>query len=322
MRVVTITGGNGGGILLSELKKNKKAKITSIVSSADDGGSSGKIRTELKVFPPGDARQCIKALSNLPKELSNILEYRFQKGFLKGQSVGNILIAGMEEKDCDFQKGVQIISRLLKSTGKVIPASTEPTHLKVRLKNNELIKGENKIGQSNKLSKIGIKKIFLNKNNQANPDAISEIKKADLIILGPGNLYCSLMPILLVRGIAEAINESKAKLCYVANLINKPEHTKGFALEDYVNEIEKYIDHNRIDYIVLNNKRPKNTGSEFVELKSVDFKNIHKILLCPVISSHKKKFSKSDAISNFRSSIIHDGKKLTMAIMQSYNKFK
>ncbi|MDA3814832.1 MAG: YvcK family protein [Patescibacteria group bacterium] len=314
IKIVTITGGSSGFALLSALKK-EKVEIKSILSTADDGGSTSRFRKELKVMPPGDIRQCAIALSRFPKEISNSFNYRFEKGFLKGHALGNILISGLEEKYGSFNQGIEAISKIFNLKGEIIPVSLAPTELSIELASGETIKGEDAINKSKNISDKGIKKIYLNRDNKPNKKAINAIKKADLIILGPGNFYCSLLPILLVNGVSKAINNSKAKLFFVTNLINKEGHTDKFTIDDFFNLLNNFLEKDRVDFVIANNNF-LNNNFEKIPRKSIIKKD--KLIKVSLLSDKKISYSKSDIISKFRSPVIHDGGKLAKTVLGKY----
>ena len=253
--IVTIGGGTGSFMLLSGLK-NYPVNISAIVSMADDGGSTGILRDELGVLPPGDVRQCLVALSESSKELRELMNYRFENGGLKGHSFGNLFLSALEKVNKSFSKGVEEASKILNVKGEVIPVTYQNIKLCIRLKNGRIIEGEGKINHSFEIEKVGIDKIYLSPEATANKKAIQKILEADLIIVGPGNYYCSIVPNLLVKGIGEAIIKSKAKVVYNCNLVNKKGHTEKFFLEDYIDSINNYIGKERINAVVFNNKKP------------------------------------------------------------------
>jgi len=248
-------GGTGNFVVISGLKKYP-VKLSAIVSMTDDGGSSGILRDELGALPPGDIRQCLVALSGENLLLRKLFNYRFDKGTFKGHNFGNLFMVALEKITGSFDQAVEKASKVLNVHGEVIPVTLDKAWLMARLKNNHLLKGEHTISKFKLLLKCKVKKLFIKPKARANPKAISAIKKADLIVISPGDLYCSILPVFLVDGIPEAIRKSKAKKVYNCNLMTEKGHTDGFKVEDFVNAIENYLGKETIDYVIFNTKKP------------------------------------------------------------------
>lgn len=321
--IVTIGGGTGSFMLLSGLKKYP-VNISAIVSMADDGGSTGILRDELGVLPPGDVRQCLVALSDSSKELRELMNYRFEEGGLKGHNFGNLLLSALEKIEGSFSKGVEEATKILNVKGEVIPVTDQNTNLFILLKNGKLLKGEEQINHNFDIEKTGIGKNYLKPEARANKKAIQKILEADLIVIGPGNYYCSIAPNFLVKGISEAIRKSKAKVVYNCNLVNKHGHTEKFTLDDYVDSINNYIGKERIDFVTFNNRKPNEKLIEKYESKrelliQFDKKNKDKrnfrVIRADILSNNKPEFSKSDALAGQRSFIRHDPHKLAKVLM-------
>ncbi len=253
--IVVIGGGTGTFTVLSGLKKYPH-DLTAIVSMADDGGSTGKLRDELGVLPPGDIRQCLVALSEADLLLRDLFNYRFEGGGLEGHSFGNILISAFEKITGNLDKALEEVGNVLKIRGRVLPVTLDKVWLRTKLENGTELKGENEVNNSWLLSKFGIKKLFLNPQAKANPKAVRAILEADIIIVGPGNIYCSILPNFLVKGIPEAIRKSKAIKIYNCNLMTKYGHTDGFLIKDFVDTVEQYLGKGVFDYIIFNTKKP------------------------------------------------------------------
>jgi len=327
-KIVTIGGGTGSFMVLSGLKKYD-FDLTAIVSMSDDGGSTGILRDEMGVLPPGDMRQCLVALSESPKIMREIFNYRFENGSLGGHNLGNLLLSAMEKITGSSQQSLKEIGDILKIRGRVMPVSLEPSNLKIDLKNGLTLLGEDKINHNYALDTIGIKEISLDPTPTANPEAIEAILNADIIILGPGNFFCSLIPNLLIPKISGAIGKSHAKLIYIANLVNKRGHTNTFSLDTYIQWIQKYLKHRQIDFVIYNTQKPSpallkkyhREGAEWLELKYTKTKNSHLSHYPTIIQADllKKTFYKptpGDHISSTRSFIRHDGDKLAKLIKQ------
>jgi uncharacterized cofD-like protein len=322
--IVTIGGGTGSFTLLSGLKKYP-VNISAIVSMADDGGSTGILRDELGVLPPGDVRQCLVALSESSEVLRELLNYRFESGGLRGHSFGNLFLSALEKISGNFSKGVEEAIKILKVKGEVIPVTDQDVRLCMQLKNGKVLKGQSQIEDNFDIEKVGIKKNYLSPPAKANKKALRKILEADLIIIGPGNFYSSIVPNFLVKGISESIIKSKASVVFNCNLVNKKGHTEKFSLESYVDAINKLIGKNRIDFAIFNTKKPntnlvkryKNKREILIKLiKSKKNNNSYKIIEADILSNKKPIYSKSDRIASTRSFIRHDSDKLAKVIIK------
>ncbi|WP_129596595.1 gluconeogenesis factor YvcK family protein [Anaerophilus nitritogenes] len=264
-KVVVIGGGTGLSVLLRGLKKYT-ANITAIVTVADDGGGSGVLREDLGMLPPGDIRNCILALANTEPIMEKLLQYRFLEGQLKGQSFGNLLIAAMNGISDGFEEAIKKINDVLAVTGKVLPVTTENITLYAKLKNGKVIKGESQIPLKAKEFESPIEKVFIKPSNVAAlQDAVDEIFYADVIILGPGSLYTSIIPNLLVEDIKKAIKESLATKVYISNVMTQPGETDGYSVTKHIESILDYLKLDKIDYIFANNKEiPKETLEKYI----------------------------------------------------------
>jgi uncharacterized cofD-like protein len=323
--IVTIGGGTGSFMLLSGLKKYP-INISAIVSMADDGGSTGILRDELGVLPPGDVRQCLVALSESSEVLRELLNYRFESGKLKGHNFGNLFLSALEKIKGNFFQGVKEAAKILSVKGGVIPVADKSMRLFVELKNGKLIKGEHELDKSKEISAIGIKKVFLRPKIKANMEAVGRIIKADLIIIGPGDFYGSIVPNLLVDGINEAIKKSKAKVIFNCNLTNKKGQTENFDLDKYICETNKYLGENRVDYAIFNTQKPKAALVKKYERqegegmmvkfdKNKNPKRNFKVVRAEVLNSKEAKKNKNDSIAQTRSFIRHDGDKLAKILI-------
>ncbi|MFZ2299586.1 MAG: gluconeogenesis factor YvcK family protein [Candidatus Moraniibacteriota bacterium] len=322
-KVVTIGGGTGSFTLLSGLKQYP-IELSAIVSMADDGGSTGVLRDELGVLPPGDVRQCLVALSDSSEMLRQLMNYRFENGGLAGHSFGNLFLSALQKITGNFTDGVAEAAKILNVRGDVIPVTVTDTNLKIELRSGKILSGEHEINMNLKVGSIGIKKTFLAPRARANPRAIRKILEADLIIIGPGNHYCSIVPNLLVKGIPEAIRKSKATVVYNCNLVNKRGHTDGFTLETYADEIHRFLGGERIDFVTFNTKRPSRAlleryGKENGELITfVNDKNAphrYRVLQSDFLSRQSIRDSAADTLGSTRAFIRHDTEKLGKALM-------
>jgi uncharacterized cofD-like protein len=316
-KVVVIGGGTGNFTVLSGLK-NYDLDISAIVSMADDGGSTGILRDDLGVLPPGDVRQCLVALSNSSRLMRSLMSYRFENGDLGGHSFGNLLLSALEKVTGSFEKAVEEVGKILYIKGKVIPVTTHQVRLKMILDNEKTLEGEKEIYLSEEIDK-GYKKIYLDPDPLANPKAISEILNADLIVLGPGGLHTSLIPNLLIDGIKKAVAESHAKKVYIVNLMNRKGQTTGYKVSNYVNEVVRYVGHDCFDYILVNDQLPPeeliHAYAEEGELVYNDLKD-ERVIKASLLGEIKE-LAKKDLIK--RSLIRHDSKKLANELMKIVN---
>lgn len=258
-KIVVIGGGTGVFVALTGLKKYP-VYLSAIVTMADDGGSSGILREEFGILPPGDIRRGLVALSSESPVLANLFNYRFTNGTgLKGHSFGNLFLTALERITGNFNQAVQEAGKILGIKGQVIPVTLDYTRLFARLENNFLVVGESNIDVPKHDGNLFIKEIFLNPQPKANPDALKAIKQADLIVIGPGDLYTSILPNFLVKGVKEAIKKSKAEKVYVCNIMTKHGETNHFTVKDFLVTLEKYLGKNIIDYVLVNTEKPSKT---------------------------------------------------------------
>jgi uncharacterized cofD-like protein len=251
-KIVAIGGGTGLSTMLRGLKKFTSG-ITAVVTVADNGGGSGVLRQEMKMLPPGDIRNCILALANTEPIMEKLLRYRFKEGSLTGQSFGNLFLAAMTGICGNFEEAVQRMSEVLAVTGKVLPVTKQDIQLCAKFKNGEIICGETQIVEKSKESHVPIKDVYL---YPPNPEPLYEvleaIKSADAIILGPGSLYTSIIPNLLVKEVPEALQSTKAIKIYIGNVMTQPGETDGFDLLMHIRELEQYGGKGIIDYVIAN----------------------------------------------------------------------
>lgn len=251
-KLVVIGGGTGSFTLLKSLK-DYFTDITALVNMADNGGSTGILRDELGVLPPGDVRQCLVALSNSPK-VRDLFNYRFEEGTFEGHAFGNIFMAALEKMTGNFTEGVELASKILNITGRVEPVILNDVQLCMRTVDGKEVKGESNITKSGFASSRP--ELWLEPSPQVNPEALSAISSADIIVIAPGNLYSSLAPALLASQISYALQNSSGLKIYVPNLVTKPGQTDGFKVHDFVSEIERFIGKPCIDVVLFNNVRP------------------------------------------------------------------
>ena len=253
-RIVVVGGGTGLSTMLRGLK-NYSSNITAIVTVSDNGGSSGMLKQQMGIMAPGDIRNCLVALADTESEMEELFQYRFKKEIngLEGHSFGNILIAVLSNITGDFEKAVLKLSDVLAIRGKVYPNSLKSIDLVGEMEDHEEIVGETNIVDSGK--KILNMKLSL-PNAEAPKDAIEAIENADIIVLGPGSIYTSIIPNLLVKNIKGAINKSKAHKVYICNVMTQPGESDGFTASDHCKTIIKYLGNKSINHVIINNAKP------------------------------------------------------------------
>lgn len=258
-RITAIGGGTGMSLLLHGLRTYSR-NLTVVVTVADDGGSSGRLRRELRILPPGDFRQCIAALADVEDMMVELLQYRFKKGSgLEGHSFGNLFIAAMADITGSFEGALEATNSVLAVRGKILPSTLQDVTLAASLRDQSTVEGESVLAHG----KSPIDRVFLlPEAPEANAKAITEIREADVIVIGPGSLYTSIMPNLLVPGIAQAIEESKASLkVFVCNVATEPGETDGFTAWDFVKAIESHVGRRLFDVVITNsNYRAEKPG--------------------------------------------------------------
>ena len=325
IKIAVIGGGTGSFTLLSALKHRTEA-IAALVNMADDGGSTGKLRDEMGVLPPGDIRQCLAALSNWP-DMRELFNYRFSEGSLKGHAFGNLFLTALEDMSGDFGRGVELASDVLNITGVVEPITMTNIELIMKLDDRE-VRGQFEITDTN--MDFGGKRpdLRLDPKPEANPSAVKAIERADIVIIAPGNLYGSLAPALLVPGIGEALARTKALRVYVANLVTKPGQTDGYDVCDFADEIERFAGTSFIDALFYNTEKP---SAQLLKRYSADGElpvesdarrakgSRYDVVGAPLVSRQITfKRQNADPIAANRTLIRHDGNSVADAILEYY----
>jgi len=252
-RVVALGGGTGLSNLLRGLKE-ETSNITAVVTVTDDGGSSGRLREEIDVLPPGDVRNCILALAEDETKLSDFFQYRFvAPDELAGHSLGNLVLAGLEQATGGFDRAVAAMSQFLNIRGRVLPSTLAKTHLVATMEDGERVEGETDIASDpRRIRRLGL----AGSSIPPHQDVLQAIADADLILLGPGSLFTSIVPNLLVDGIATAIERAPAEKVLISNLMTQPGETEGFTLCDHLRVLSDYIDLRRFDKVLVNATPP------------------------------------------------------------------
>lgn len=282
LKFVAIGGGNGLSTLLSGLKRFVKAghtgdfaleDLSAIVAVSDDGGSSGRLRDELQMLPPGDIRNCMVALSEDSLTLSKLFRHRFSgDGDLSGHSFGNLFLAALTEITGDFAEAVKISSEILASKGHIYPATMSDVRLAAELLDGTTVKGETKIAT------LGprIKRLYLEPENcQPMPEALAAIHEADIITVGPGSLYTSLLPPILVDGVAEAIGTSPAIKVFICNLMTQPGETDGLTARAHMEIVRQYAPGIDFDFVIVNDHPVNQKQAEIYASEGAEQIGVH-----------------------------------------------
>lgn len=259
-KVTVIGGGTGTFVVLSGLKK-EELDLGVIVSMMDSGGSTGRLRDQLGVLPPGDLRQCLVALSEAPELWRKLFLYRFENGDLKGHNFGNIFISALEKNCLNYDEVMETAEFVLKTKGDVFPVTYEKTHLCAKYESGNVICGEGKIDEDN-AETTRIVDAYLEPKVRANQKALERIEASDYIIIGPGDLYTSIIPVFLVDGVKEAIEKSDAKIIYNLNLMTKAGQTASYKAADHVSDLSRFLGREP-DYVVVNNGSIADTIQEW-----------------------------------------------------------
>jgi uncharacterized cofD-like protein len=255
--IVVIGGGTGSYTILKGLKAyTDQCSLTAIVSMMDSGGDTGVLRDEYGVLPPGDIRRCLVALSEETELIKKLFQFRFSKGSLKGKNFGNIFLTALSEIMGSDELAIRETGTILKIKGEVFPVTLDKVDLCAELEDGTIVRGETNIDIPKHNPTVLIKRVFLDPKARAYSDAVKAILKADAIIMGPGDLYTSIIPNFLVSRIPKAICDSKAIKIYICNLMTKYGETHNYSVADHLKTILRYIGGKSIDYMIVNNGKP------------------------------------------------------------------
>lgn len=325
LRIVVIGGGTGSFTLLSGLKQYT-SQLTSLVNMVDDGGSTGVLRDELGALPPGDVRQCLVALSSSPR-MRDLFNYRFEDGALAGHAFGNLFLTALEKMTGNFGQAVEEASRILAINGRVEPITLDDVRLVLKTSSGKVTHGQFEGTKSDFGAEIR-PEVSLTPSAKINPRAKEALAGADMVVIAPGGLYTSLAPALIVEGVSEALKDLAVPVLYVCNLITKPGQTDNFRVSDYVDEIERFMDGAKVDYVLYNTRRPSARllkryahEAEFpVQFQEADFvkktyKAFGRDLLARRVATSQ---SKADPLRTVRSFIRHDSDRVAMEIINVY----
>lgn len=328
IKIVVIGGGTGSFMLLSSLKKHTH-NLNAIVNMVDDGGSTGVLRDELGVLPPGDVRQCLVALSDSPK-LRDLFSYRFEEGTFAGHSFGNILLTALEKVTGNFSEAIETASEILRINGRVIPATLDNVRLKMEWpETNEVLKGENIIDAEHFKNDPRKSTLSLVPTARVNQAAIKAISDADLVVIAPGDLYTSLGPLLTIDGIGQALSQSHAVKLYVSNLVTKQGQTDKFTVNDHADEIERLAGVSFLDYVLYNHQNPdeelakryEQEGAYIVHAEDSQESKHYKMVEGEFLGMMAEG-EKVEASQVTRSLIRHDGSAVASAIIELYEKLR
>jgi uncharacterized cofD-like protein len=325
LKIAVIGGGTGSFTLLSSLKEHTKS-IVALVNMADDGGSSGMLRDELGVLPPGDVRQCLVALSG-SSELRDLFNYRFDEGGLRGHAFGNLFLTALEKMTGSFARGIEVASQVLDITGVVEPITLTNVRLVMCDAKGEKTYGEFKIREKDFSSPRP--DFWLEPLASVNPKALIAIEEADIVVIAPGHLYGTLAPALIVPGIGRALAKSKAFKVYICNLVTKPGQTDDYTVIDFADEIERLAGEPFLDAVLFNTEKPsadlmKKYAAEGelavvndkVAARSAQYAAVGARLLSSQIWSSEQD---ADPIASTRTFIRHDSKAVANAIVELYD---
>lgn len=318
-KITAMGGGTGTFVVLSGLKQHN-VDLGVIVNMMDSGGSTGRLRVQLGVLPPGDIRQCFVALSEAPDLWRRLFLYRFDSGDFVGHNFGNIFLSALEKVSVNYDQVLETASFVLKTKGKVLPVTHEKTNLCVEYENGKILKGEGSIDE-NKFEKSRIKTAFLEPSVSAYPSAIERILDSDMIVIGPGDLYTSIIPLFLVDGVREALQTTKAKLVYVVNLMTKSGQTNNYTAKDHVHDIEQYLG-KQIDTIIIHKGSLSESIVEWYESHHEhpvqdDLADDSRVVRSNVADNTPVEQNTADKISSYARSILrHDSIRLAKAVIQ------
>lgn len=263
MNIVAIGGGTGLSSLLRGLKKEVGERIKSlsaIVTVADSGGSTGRLRKAYNLPAPGDIRNCIVALSESEQIMQQLFQYRFKGGELEGHAFGNLFLIALTDITGSFMMSIKIASQILRTKGDIIPATVDDVHLCAEFSDGKVVMGEEEITKYGKENKVRIKRIWIQPEDTLTPiDAVGRIESADMITFGPGSLYTSIIPNLLIKDIREAVERSNALKVFIVNAMTQPGETDGFTAYDHLTTFLKHSGIKKVDAVIVNTKMPSSS---------------------------------------------------------------
>ena len=322
LKILALGGGTGLPIALEGLKTYSE-NLTAIVTVTDSGRSSGVIREQYGILPPGDVRNCLVALSETEeqeKDLYQLFQYRFNKGLLNGMSLGNLLMAALTDITGSFDQAIKKASKILTIKGRVLPSTLTSTHICAELKDGSVVEEEINVRAPRKAP---IERVFLKSNDvECPPDAISEIEKADIIVIGPGSLYTSVISNLLVGGIKAALQRTKAVKIYLCNIVTQPGQTDNYTASDHIKAIIKYLGEGILDYVLVNNNFPREEIIEKYRKQDADIvaldENLEKNNVAIEVTDLIENIEQKRVLWEKQDLIRHDPEKLADSICRIY----
>lgn len=312
-KVVVLGGGTGMPVLLQGLKEFP-LDLTAVVTVADDGGSTGKIRNAIHVPAPGDVRNVIAALANVDDDLHQLFQYRIKGNTdLTGHALGNLLLVATNEITGDFNEAVEKVARLFNVQANIYPIVNEPVTLHAEMEDGTIVSGESNIPIKNKK----INRVFVTPEDvEANQLVVSAILEADLIVISPGSLYTSILPNLIIKDVVEALKETEAKTIYVCNIMTQHGETNHYTASDHVKAIYNHIDSNIIDTIIVHNNRLESSILQAYEREDayqveIDYDELQRLNL---------KIIEEDMVDCTRQVIRHNYRKIALLLFDLVNK--
>ncbi len=310
IKIAVIGGGTGLSNLLRGLKKYSD-QITAVVAVTDDGASSGEIRAEYDMLPPGDIRKCISALAYDEEMVGKVFEYRFKKKLFGGHTLGNIWITAMTEIAGSFEKAIEVTSSVFQTAGRVLPATLNKIDLAAEFIDGSTMAGESKFVKTGK----AIKRVSLSRKGvRAYGGAVRAISEADLILIGPGSLYTSIMPNVLISGIRNAIKSSKSAKIYIANCSTERGETEDYTIEDHIDALEKHANGRFFGHCLVNSKVLRRS------IKSDKLGEVYNITT-RAREINGIKIARADLLDS-RNPLYHDSNKLAKKVIELYNEIK
>lgn len=314
-KIVVIGGGTGLSNMLSGLKKYT-FNITAIVTVADDGGGSGILRQDLGMLPPGDIRNCIIALADTEPLMEQLFRYRFKEGALVNQNFGNLFLAAMNGISDNFLEAIKKTSEVLAVTGQVLPVTLENVELYARLENGSIIRGESSIPEESLKQNSPIESVFLQPEEAKGiQEAVDAILDADAVVLGPGSVYTSIIPNLMVKDVKEALLQTEALKIYVSNVMTQPGESDNYSVEDHIRAITRHCHGLNLDYTIVNKgdtKEEEHIKKRYLQKGSNLVKRDYK-----EDNTFKTKYLECDIIKIKRELIRHDEDKLAKILMRT-----
>lgn len=314
-KIVVLGGGTGLPVILKNLKA-QSAEITAIVTVADDGGSSGTIRDYVNVVPPGDIRNVLVSLSDLPRLQEEIFQYRFDSDdhFLAGHAIGNLIIAAITEMKGNVFEAIQLLAEMMRVDGQVYPASEEPLILHAEFEDGTMVSGESKIAHDRKIiDRVYVTPTDNNHAAKAARQVIDAILEADMVVLGPGSLFTSILPNLMIQDLGEAVVNTKAEVVYICNIMTQLGETENFSDADHIKVLHKHLGHQFIDTILVNTEHvpedymDKERYDEYLVQVTHDFEGLRNEN-CRVISA--------DFLKLRDQGVFHDGEKVVEELLR------